>query len=123
MSTSALGEELRITYEAVRQQIADLRRAGWVTPAHASSLTAATHRKRGPASRQYHLSAAAEHLFPKNYDALSQQLVRHVIERFGGSGVRGILFRMTDERAALAAATQVYDRAAKTQGALFAVRG
>jgi predicted ArsR family transcriptional regulator len=98
MIMRALGGELGITYEAVRQQIADLRRAGWVTPERASSATGAEDRKRGPASRQYRLSAAAEHLFPKNYDALSQELVRHVIERFGGAGVREILERMTDER-------------------------
>ena len=98
MSMRALGEELGITYEAVRQQIAELRRAGWVTPERASSAAGAEDRKRGPASRQYRLSAAAEHLFPKNYDALSQELVRHVIERFGGAGVREILERMTNER-------------------------
>jgi predicted ArsR family transcriptional regulator len=98
MSMRALGVELGITYEAVRQQIAELRRAGWVTPERASSLPAAADRKRGPPSRRYHLTGAAEHLFPKNYEALSQELVRHVIERFGGAGVREILSRMTDER-------------------------
>jgi predicted ArsR family transcriptional regulator len=98
LSLRALGAELGITYEAVRQQIADLRRGGWVTAVGASAPSFAADRKRGPASRHYHLSAAAEHLFPKNYDALSQELLRHVIERFGGAGVREILERMTDER-------------------------
>jgi predicted ArsR family transcriptional regulator len=98
MSMRALGAELGITYEAVRQQIAELRREGWVAPVSTASFSEAADRKRGPASRLYHLSAAAEHLFPKNYDALSQELVRHVTERFGGAGVREILARMTDER-------------------------
>jgi predicted ArsR family transcriptional regulator len=54
----------------------------------------------GPASRQYRLSAAAEHLFPKHYDELSVELVQHVLERYGGAGVVEILARMTDARVA-----------------------
>ena len=98
MSMRALGAELGITYEAVRQQIAELRRSGWVTCQRTSSPSAPAGGTRGPTSRQYRLTAAAEHLFPKSYDALSQELVRHVIERFGGAGVREILERMTEER-------------------------
>ena len=98
MSKRALGAELGITDEAVRQQLADLRRGGWVTFQGAASLPDGGDRKRGPASRQYRLSAAAEHLFPKNDDVFAQELVRHVIERFGGAGVREVLERMTEER-------------------------
>jgi predicted ArsR family transcriptional regulator len=100
-----LAAKLDITYEAVRQQIAELVRAGWVAasraPAKAGAATAgAQEPKPGPASRQYRLSAAAEHLFPKHYDELSVELVQHVLERFGGAGVVEILRRMTDARVA-----------------------
>src|SRR5437879_151831 len=76
-----LAQDLGITYEAVRQQIAELRRAGWVTGASASASAAAGARlsKPGPASRRYRLSAAAEHLFPKHYDALSAELVQQIL--------------------------------------------
>lgn len=100
-----LAARLDITYEAVRQQLGELARAGWVTtsraPAEAGVAASGTPApKPGPASRQYRLSAAAEHLFPKHYDELSVELVQHVLERFGGAGVVQILARMTDARVA-----------------------
>jgi predicted ArsR family transcriptional regulator len=107
MTIRELEKNLDISYEAVRQQIAELARAGWVTagraPAPAGDTArpaGAADRKPGPASRQYRLSAAAEHLFPKHYDELSVELVQHVLERFGGAGVVEILSRMTDARVA-----------------------
>jgi predicted ArsR family transcriptional regulator len=92
-----LAAQLDITYEAVRQQIAELMRAGWVMESQAPAERGA---RPGPASRQYRLSAAAEHLFPKHYDQLSVELLQHVLERFGGAGVVEILARMTDARVA-----------------------
>jgi predicted ArsR family transcriptional regulator len=90
---------LHITYEAVRQQLRELTKAGWVT-ADPAALAAAPGRKRGPASRQYRLSAAAEHLFPKQYDELSVELVQRALEQFGGAGVVAMLARMTQARVA-----------------------
>ena len=109
LTIRALADELDITYEAVRQQIAELLRAGWVrsaaTGARRGGDGAIRHRddrtdpkKRGPASREYRLSAAAEHLFPKHYDELSIELVQQVHESFGGAGIVEILARMTDAR-------------------------
>lgn len=103
MAIRELAAGLDVTYEAVRQQISELMRAGWVTRAPAQARAAAGGApapKPGPASRQYRLSAAAEHLFPKHYDELSVELVQHVLERFGGAGVVEILGRMTDARVA-----------------------
>ena len=102
MTIRALEEALDITYEAVRQQIAELVRAGWVTAQRAPAPPGddPAERKPGPVSRLYRLSAAAEHLFPKHYDELSVELVQHVLERFGGAGVVEILARMTDARVA-----------------------
>ncbi len=105
MTTRQLAAGLDITYEAVRQQLAELVRAGWVTASHAPAAAEATVAgtmgpKPGPASRRYRLSVAAEHLFPKHYDELSVELVQHVLERFGGTGVVEILSRMTDARVA-----------------------
>jgi predicted ArsR family transcriptional regulator len=91
-----LSHELGITYEAVRQQIAELRRAGWVAGAAFPAAERAV--SPGPASRRYRLSAAAEHLFPKHYDALSAELVQEVLESFGGQGLVQILARMTEAR-------------------------
>lgn len=100
MSVRDLADALSVTYEAVRQQIAELLRSGWVVRAErgASAPAPAVGGKRGPASRTYRLSTAAEHLFPKHYDELSAELVQQVMETFGGAGVVKILARMTDER-------------------------
>ena len=100
MSVRDLADALGITYEAVRQQIAELLRSGWVTRAERSAPApaSAVGGKRGPASRTYRLSTAAEHLFPKHYDELSAELVQQVMETFGGAGVVKILSRMTDAR-------------------------
>lgn len=95
----ALAAQLGISYEAVRQQIAELTRAGWVRQSRAPAGAGAAARS-GPASRQCRLSAAAEQLFPKHYDELSVELLERVLERFGGAGVVEILARMTDARVA-----------------------
>ncbi len=94
-----LAAQLHISYEAVRQQLRELGQAGWVT-ADPAPLAAAPGRRRGPASRQYRLSAAAEHLFPKQYDELSVELVQRALEEFGGAGVVAMLARMTQARVA-----------------------
>lgn len=102
MTIRQLAAVLDITYEAVRQQIAELVRAGWVArnAAAAAAAGGVPEPKPGPASRQYRLSPAAEHLFPKHYDELSVELVQRVLERFGGAGVVEILSGMTDARVA-----------------------
>ena len=93
MSIRELSAHFGVTYEAVRQQISVHLRDGWV-----ASVGRTADSKRGPASRRYRLSAAAEHLFPKRYDALSAELVRLVLDAFGGMGVVEILGRMTEAR-------------------------
>lgn len=101
-SIRALAAAAGITYEAVRQQMAQLLRAGWVVAtgagAGARTAPAAKRRPRGPASQHYRLSTAAESLFPKHYDELSGELVRQVLETFGGTGLVEILARMTAAR-------------------------
>jgi predicted ArsR family transcriptional regulator len=93
LTIRSLAAELDITYEGVRQQMAELLRAGWVR-----SVDRSASRKPGRAAREYRLSAAAEHLFPKHYDELCAELLQHVHQSFGGAGVVAILARMTDAR-------------------------
>lgn len=99
LTMRALAATLGVTYEAVRQQIAELMRAGWVAPGESGAGgSTAPGPRPGPASRSYRLAAAAEHLFPKHYDELTAELVQLVRERFGGAGLTEILARMTDAR-------------------------
>ena len=100
LTTRELAATLGITYEGVRQQLRELVRAGWVSAGRASPAVPAAAPKPGRASRSYALSAAAEQLFPKHYDALSIELVQQLLARFGGAGMIDILARMTDARVA-----------------------
>jgi predicted ArsR family transcriptional regulator len=89
---------LEVSYEAVRQQMRELLRAGWVSRVRPRGGSGAANGKRGPASWRYCLSGAGEHLFPKHYDALSAELLQHVLDGLGGKAVTQILARMTDAR-------------------------
>jgi predicted ArsR family transcriptional regulator len=95
LTVRALAAELGITYEAVRQQVAELLKSGWVVR---DATSQAPDGQRGPASRRYRLSEAAEHLFPKHYDALSSEVLQHVLDSFGGEALVQILKKMTDAR-------------------------
>ena len=103
MTIRELARELDVTYEAVRQQLTELARAGWVIAGDSAAVardTAADSSavKPGPVSQRYRLSTAAEHLFPKHYDELSAELVQELRECFGGAGVTEVLARMTEAR-------------------------
>lgn len=95
LTMRALAAELGITYEAVRQQVAELLQSGWIAR---DAQSQAPDGQRGPASRRYRLSEAAEHLFPKHYDALSSEVLQHVLDSFGGEALVQILRKMTDAR-------------------------
>lgn len=94
MSIAELADELRVSYEAVRQQVAQLRRERWIDKR-------SEHRPKRGAGRPkalYRLTAAGDHLFPKHYDLLSIELIDALIERFGLEGLRRVLKDLTDSR-------------------------
>ncbi|HUF79131.1 MAG TPA: MarR family transcriptional regulator [Thermoanaerobaculia bacterium] len=94
--SAAVGElaaELAVSYEAVRQQVRQLHREGWIERRVARDVS-----RVGRPEARYRLTPAADHLFPKHYDALSVELLDAVGERFGQGGVRAILADLTDAR-------------------------
>jgi predicted ArsR family transcriptional regulator len=93
-----LAAALKISYEAVRQQVRELLRAGWVSRVRPAAGSHRVDARRGPASWRYTLSGAGEHLFPKHYDALSAELLQHVLDGLGGQAITQILARMTEAR-------------------------
>lgn len=111
-SISDLARALRVTHEAARKQILELQRSGLVTINCAAEEEAAPAAGRPPA--QYCLTRAGENLFPKNYAALTVELV----DRFGQDALTEITdtsLRRMRERAAgpslaerLAAAREIY---------------
>jgi predicted ArsR family transcriptional regulator len=101
-----LAAELELTGEAVRQQLLQLQREGWI------EAKIAREQERGrtgrPATR-YSLNEAGDHLFPKNYDLLNVAMIDAVAEELGPEAAVRVLKRVADERVN-AAASQVQGR-------------
>lgn len=90
---AALAAPLKVTGEAVRQQLAALERDGWVRRRRA--------RRRGLPGRPgivYELTPAAEELFPKAYDALAVELLDAVAGQVGPKALEKILTALVEAR-------------------------
>jgi predicted ArsR family transcriptional regulator len=90
-----LAAELQLTGEAVRQQLLQLQREGWI------EAKIAREQERGrtgrPATR-YNLTEAGDHLFPKNYDLLNVAMLDAVVSELGPDAATRVLERVADER-------------------------
>lgn len=86
MDISELADRVGISYEGMRQQLAQLELDGWVT----RSLERETSR-RGRPRALYRLTSAGDHLFPKGYDDLAVALIDAAGERLGAGAVRQLL--------------------------------
>lgn len=94
-SRSALAEDLSLTREAVRQQLAQLETQGLV---QAETQPATS---RGRPTHIYKVTTAGEEAFPKFHDALTVTLLGALGETFGDKGLRSVLSRITDQQVAL----------------------
>ncbi len=83
-SIAELADQVDLSYEAVRQQMAHLRSAGWV----AHNREESDERGVGRPTSYYRLTLAGEHLFPKRYHDLSTELIDVIAERHGLEGMR-----------------------------------
>lgn len=97
LSIRELAEHAELTYEAVRQQISELEREGWLRSAADQSPAAGAGRPR----RLYALTAAGDHLFPKHYDDLAVELLDTVASRMGPEAVKQLLAALADARVRL----------------------
>lgn len=96
--TAALAQmatHLGTTREAVRQQLALLEQEGWV-----QRVPADKHRKQGRPAASFALTPAGDHLFPKNYDGLSLELIDTVLDQLGTDVLRQMLAALTDKQVA-----------------------
>jgi predicted ArsR family transcriptional regulator len=92
-SITELADELDVSYEAIRQQITQLHREGWL----GKQIDRARSRVGRPQAR-YRLTPAGDHLFPKHYDALTVELLDAVGDKFGREGVAAVLADLADAR-------------------------
>ena len=87
-----LAGRLGMSGEAVRQQLLQLQREGWV-----EAIRDEAHEKRsGRPAAHYHLTAAGDHLFPKNYDALGVALLDMIAGHLGPDALSRVLAGMTE---------------------------
>lgn len=84
-----------MTGEAVRQHLLQLHREGWAQPQRRERVD---HGRNGRPATFYALTAAGDHLFPKNYDEFAATLMDAVAEEIGAEGLHRILARMADSR-------------------------
>lgn len=101
-----LAPPLGLTGEAVRQQLLQLQREGWID----AGVDRDTVRGRtGRPATVYRLTDAGEHLFPKHYDALSTAVIDAVADELGMDSAVRVLARVSSDRVA-ALAPQVEGR-------------
>lgn len=84
---SQLAGILHLTGEAVRQQLLQLQREGWVS----TDVQKGDHRRTGRPASVFRLTPAGDHLFPKAYDELASNLLAF-------AGDDDPLGRMTDAK-------------------------
>jgi predicted ArsR family transcriptional regulator len=95
LAIAQLAERLGMSGEAVRQQLVQLQREGWIEAV----------RERGPARHsgrpptRYRLSQAGDHVFPKHYDSLTIAVLDAVAGELGPAALERILATLTETRA------------------------
>jgi predicted ArsR family transcriptional regulator len=92
-----LADELDLTGEAVRQQLLQLQREGWIEPKVARS---AERGRTGRPATAYVLTTAGDHLFPKQYDALNVAMIDAVAEELGEEAAKRVLKNVANAKIA-----------------------
>lgn len=94
ITASELAEKLKLTREAVRQQLILLNQQGLVA-SHSQASGGV-----GRPQTVFSLSTAGEHLFPKHYDKMTLLLVDTVTETLGEEQLGKVLGAITDKQVA-----------------------
>jgi predicted ArsR family transcriptional regulator len=86
---------LKLTGEAVRQQLLQLQRDGWIE----ARVDRASAGRTGRPATAYNLTAAGDHLFPKQYDALNVAMIDAIADELGPEAATRVLARVAEEKA------------------------
>jgi predicted ArsR family transcriptional regulator len=89
-----LASRLKVTKEAIRQQLALLDQEGWIKKEPAGKPEG----RSGRPTLRYAITAAGDHVFPKAYDALAVELLETVGEKLGPAALRKLLEAFTENR-------------------------
>jgi predicted ArsR family transcriptional regulator len=86
---------MEMTHEGARKHLLALEKEGWVSKLGRKKLA-----WLGRPTLRFSLTAAGEHLFPKNYDSLALGMVDAMADQ-GPAAVRGMLAFLADRQVAL----------------------
>jgi predicted ArsR family transcriptional regulator len=89
-----LASRLKVTKEAIRQQLVALHQEGWIQK---DVLREGKVRSGRPKVR-YTLTQAGDHVFPKAYDALAVEILDTVSDKLGPAALRKVLAAFTETR-------------------------
>ena len=91
-TATEVAEHMQITREGARQQLQALEQEGWIAAAPESRSGV------GRPAMRFQITPAGDHLFPKNYDALSLTLVDTVANQLGEEALTVLLKALTDQQ-------------------------
>ena len=86
---------LQLTGEAVRQQLLQLQRDGWIE----ARVDRASAGRTGRPATAYSLTPAGDHLFPKQYDALNVAMIDAISDELGPQAAERVLAHVANEKA------------------------
>jgi len=89
-----LASEIKITKEAVRQQLAMLHQEGWVK----KDLLKEKKVRSGRPTVRYTLTPVGDHVFPKAYDELAVEILETLGQTLGTDAMRQLLSNLTETR-------------------------
>lgn len=93
MPIAGLAEEIGISYEGTRQHLGQLEHDGWIKRQSERDTTSP-----GRPRQLYALTAAGDHLFPKEYDRLAMTLIDVAGEHLGAEAVRALLAGVAEKK-------------------------
>lgn len=91
-SMSEIASMLEISGEGVRQHLLQLEKDGWI------SRFAEKNNGIGRPHIRYRLTTAGEHLFEKNYDHLTIEVLDKMVNHLGEKALKQVLSAMIEER-------------------------
>ncbi|HEX7964144.1 MAG TPA: MarR family transcriptional regulator [Gammaproteobacteria bacterium] len=91
-----VAEHLGVTREGARQQLQLLEAEGWIARCGHQAAEGA-----GRPAVSFQITPAGDHMFPKNYDALSMTLVDAVADQLGQEALVKLLASITEQQVRL----------------------
>ncbi len=95
---AALAERLNMSGEAIRQQLVQLQREGWVEAVAERTGSSRADAAAGRPPARFRITESGDHLFPKSYDGLAVMLLDTVADELGKAAFEKVLAAIAEGR-------------------------